>query len=703
MSPVRTERTPSERLYALLPTIYRMRDFDQGEPLRALLALLEEELSLVEADIARLYDSWFVETCDEWAVPYLGDQIGARLKHSVSPRAFTANTLAYRRRKGTLATLTALARDVTGWPAQIVEYQSLVVTSQHLNSPRPTAQYTADLRRCDELDNIGTPFERIARTVDIRSRGRYHPGQLGLHVWRTAVVRQERSVAVAASTGCFYVSPLGQPQALWSPARSRPGLEATTELGLAPQPIGRRTLYRVLEARRQAAIDGRTLPDPYFGSEPVLRICYRDDSGLVREVPPEQLVAADLASFWRPPAKLRYRRSGDGKTVELPVTVAIDPERGRLAFAEGETPRKVWITYHYGQVAELGSGGYERTLLATESARCVSVRDGDLDGVLQSLGDATTASSLWQGSQQLVIEILDSDRYQLSQLLVPPGSTLTLRAKSGARPLLTTTTAPLSVALGAAATLQLDGLLVAGSLTVQAEAGSAPGSAATIKLHHTTLVPGVSLADTGAPKKPTAASLTGSATGTLALTVELTRCICGPIQLGPGGNLLASGSIIDSPGSLPAVLAPAASLTHTTVLGICAVIRLTDTSDCLFLGPVNTIESVEGDIAYSVLPYRPDDRVSYRCQPHLSLEEPDAAIARVLAELRPQLVSRRYGTPGYAQLDARSASALRSAARDQGEPGAFHHLQQALRESNLIDSQAEYLRSSLTLNLFVVT
>ena len=41
----------SERLYALLPLIHRQRDAEQGEPLRALLAIIEEQLQRVEGDI----------------------------------------------------------------------------------------------------------------------------------------------------------------------------------------------------------------------------------------------------------------------------------------------------------------------------------------------------------------------------------------------------------------------------------------------------------------------------------------------------------------------------------------------------------------------------------------------------------------------------------------------------------------------------
>ena len=71
------------------------------------------------------------------------------------------------------------------------------------------------------------------------------------------------------------------------------------------------------------------------------------------------------------------------------------------------------------------------------------------------------------------------------------------------------------------------------------------------------------------------------------------------------------------------------------------------------------------------------------------------------AKKKTDLFERDFWSGG--DLNALYQSAIRTAASDQGEPGALHHLQQALRESNLIDSQDEYLRSSLTLNLFVVT
>ncbi|MBL0011664.1 MAG: hypothetical protein IPP22_13230 [Nitrosomonas sp.] len=65
-----------DRLYELLPAIYRMRDADQGEPLKALLQIISEQVNLVEDDIFQLYENWFIETCEDWVVPYIGELIG---------------------------------------------------------------------------------------------------------------------------------------------------------------------------------------------------------------------------------------------------------------------------------------------------------------------------------------------------------------------------------------------------------------------------------------------------------------------------------------------------------------------------------------------------------------------------------------------------------------------------------------------------
>ena len=128
-----------DQLYRLLPQLYQSLDAldlseDERGPLRELLNIIGEQVNLLEDDLARWYDNWFIETCDDWVVPYLGDLVAyesaARALNTrkdpesalnravVFPRREVAHTIALRRRKGSLALLEELARCIVGWPAR---------------------------------------------------------------------------------------------------------------------------------------------------------------------------------------------------------------------------------------------------------------------------------------------------------------------------------------------------------------------------------------------------------------------------------------------------------------------------------------------------------------------------------------------------------------------------------------------------------
>lgn len=186
-------RMSAESLYALLPSIYRLRDAQEGFPLRELLGVIAEQAAVVEENIEQLYDDQFIETCADWAAPYIGGLIGYRPLHGTtvaisSPKAEVANTIGYRRRLGTASVLEQLARDVTGWPARVVEYFLLVATTQRMNHIRLRHSFAPDLRDWRGLEALGTAFDPFSRTVDIRSiertDGRYNLPNIGVHLWR---------------------------------------------------------------------------------------------------------------------------------------------------------------------------------------------------------------------------------------------------------------------------------------------------------------------------------------------------------------------------------------------------------------------------------------------------------------------------------------------------------------------------------------
>ena len=195
----------SDRLFDLLPAIYKVRDHEQGGSLRELLEVIDEQVAVLEEDLDQLYDDLFIETCADWVVPYIGDLIGYRsLHHKVpalgSPRAEMANTIGHRRRKGTVAMLEQLARDVTGWPAKVVEFFQLLATTQFMNHVRLHNAVTPDLRRWDALEALDGPFDTLAHTVDTRriatGGGRYNIPNIGIFLWRLDDFRLTESPAV---------------------------------------------------------------------------------------------------------------------------------------------------------------------------------------------------------------------------------------------------------------------------------------------------------------------------------------------------------------------------------------------------------------------------------------------------------------------------------------------------------------------------
>jgi hypothetical protein len=182
-----------QKLFALLPALYRLRDGQLAQPrqvgpLESLLLLIAEQLAAIEEDLDQLYDNQFIETCAPWVIPYIGDLIGYQEVKGVapavaSPRAEVAHTISFRRRKGTVLVLEQLARDVTGWGAHAVEFFKVLATTQYMNHVRPDDFYTPNLRDWKPRVYMDTGFDRTAQKVDVRriavGRGRYNIQNIG--------------------------------------------------------------------------------------------------------------------------------------------------------------------------------------------------------------------------------------------------------------------------------------------------------------------------------------------------------------------------------------------------------------------------------------------------------------------------------------------------------------------------------------------
>ncbi|MCC6444408.1 MAG: hypothetical protein IT210_13265 [Armatimonadetes bacterium] len=747
-------REPTEeRLYNLLPAIYRVRDAAEGEPLRALLAVIESEMNLLEDDIAGLYENWFIETCEEWVVPYIADLLGVRGlpeadTGAFSRRAFVANTLTYRRRKGTAAVLEQLARDITGWPARAVEFFQLLAATQHVNHIRPDRPATLSLKNASSLELLNGPFERAAHTAEVRSvsgGGRYNIPNIGIFLWRLQSYAVRQSVPRSAGNtpdGRYTFSPFGNDSPLFNLPRTEVTITHLAGEINVPAPLRRRPLYDELEARRQAAADGESPASLYFGSDPVLELFVEDTTGTAppEAIPPEAILICDLSQWQRPPDNISYPPTQGGADRVFPIRAAVDPVLGRLALpASVSSLPSLLVSFSYGFSGDLGGGPYNRRRSAAQwldpQARQVTWQMGvtkdreTLDAAPELAATLAEAIQAWEShaaSQPQafgIIALMDSRTYAEDLFIeIPEGCLLAVAAADwplednddpfqpqirrpgriapeGLHPHIQGNmevqgTAPADSPDPGA--LIVDGLLIEGSLSVL------PGHLGNLHISHSSLVPGrgglaVQSNDTG-----------GQRNDGLRLTIEYS--VCGPV-IAPETlpEIRIADSILDAASESPEpVLAgspdgilpgPPAVLERVTLLGTVFVRELALASESIFTGPVEAIRRQAGCVRFCYVPDGPSTRTPrrYRCQPDLALggiEDP-AERQRIRARLIPSFTSIIYGDPGYGQLSRTCPEEIRTGAEDGSEMGAFAFLKQPQRLQSLRTALDEYLRFGL--------
>lgn len=716
-----------DRLYNLLPGLYRQRDAAQGYPLRALLKVISEQVNIVEADIAQLYENWFIETCQDWAVPYIGDLIGykpvedaAQLGSGTTSRDLTrssilisrsevANTIRYRRRKGTLSVLEELARSVGGWPASATEFYRLLSVTQNVGYVHLKRGRTADLRSGRELDNIGGPFDRLARTVNVRridsqhTPGRHNTPSVGVFVWRLpawSVTQTNAYCYEEEGPHCFMFSPLGNDTQLYTnpqPAQSATGY-GLTAINF-PTPIHRRDMEPVQSIGEVAP--AAPYVSQYYGAGKSIQIWV---GSLSEPVPAKQIVAADLSAWSYIPEQ--------GK-------VAVDPRLGRLTLPVGHMHRQsVWVSYYYAFSAGIGGGEYDRPLSEPPGASIYPVGAGEAHRHINS------AIKQWisDAPQHAVIEITDSGVYtEAINLALAVGQTLQLRAANRKRPVIrlldwqSQVPDDMTVSGAADTWFIMDGLLVTGrGLEIQ-------GDMAGVIVRHTTLVPGWGLQANCSPKNfeasielddaPTCLTIEHSIVGSIQVTRD-------EVQLDPL-TLHISDSIVDALGVERVALGASetecayCSLTilRSTVLGQIHTQAITMAADSIFMGTVVACRRQKGCMRFCYV--RPGSRTPrrYECQPDLVLQAVAALPGGISAEDRtrlaaseqrrvaPEFNSSRYGVATYCQLAVACATEISTGASDESEMGAFHDLYQPQRAANLTTRLAEYTPAGLDVGI----
>ena len=767
----------AERLYELLPAVYRIRDAENGYPLRGLVAVLGEQLDVVDADIAALYENWFIETADRWVVPYIGDLVATRtlataaledevglsvLSRRFSQRAYVANTIRYRRRKGTAAVLEQVAFDVTGWRARAVEFFQLLATNQYMKHVRPANVASPDLRRGSALTRLDGPFDRAAHTIDLRNlgsdhepghraigRGRYGVPHVGLFLWRLQPYRVQAGWARAVDAGSagFTFHPLGLDEPLFNPPRTEREISHLAAEPDVPGRLPRLDLVDELDAVRQAEVDGETPPaGAFFRDDSIpFAVSYATaaDPDTLVEVPSDQISICDL-SVWRRPLPTRaYRPKAGGPALARPIVVGVDPTLGRLAFRAGIDPDRVVVDYSSAFSGDLGGGPYDRrdsTELWLEPAEVtfqvgVTRDPGTLAESTPSMpivANVTDAIAAWAGASVAaargfgLIVMMDSARYDedlidAATIDVPAGWRLAIVAADwpderepdvvGGAPVRTLgRIAPdkqlrphvhgeIAVRGTAAGNAEGPGELILSGLLIEGGITVRSGNLGRLAMVDCTIVP----ANGGL----TVESTGGAATANGSLAVALDRSICGPITMPASTRRLhVADAIVDAAGGPAAIAGPGVSLDmdEATVLGSTVVDRI-EASNSVFIGLLTVTRRQEGCVRFSHVPAGSTTPRRFRCQPDLALAgvSTTAAIDRVRARLTPVFTSRAYGDPGYGQLGRGVAVEIRTGAEDGSEMGAFSSLKQPQREANLRIALDEYLRSGLEAGIFFAT
>lgn len=383
----------NDRLYNLLPAIYRNSDAKKGEPLKALLSAIEREVSSLEEDIDGLYNDWFVETCAPWVIPYIGDLLGIQNLHPTSKywslRSYVANTIAYRRRKGTNIALEQISRDVTGWPAHSVEFFERVSTTQKLGYLRLENLQSPDFGRSEELDLLGGPFDRTPHTIDIRNDTtnglKYNISELVIFLWRLRSYLMIRVNARKMENGyCF--DPTGKDIQLFN--RPRLGNDWDGNPGELdfPSPIRRSILRDKLERLRESIANSKTDVDEFFDFPSILHISLVNNSKR-EDISPEEIIVCDLKDWDAPITPEKKYINSIGQERIFRIKAALDPERGRIVLLDHDwkqSSQEVIVDYCYGFSGDIGAGPYDRSAFIRQSI------DRHVDwqaGVIQEEGD----------------------------------------------------------------------------------------------------------------------------------------------------------------------------------------------------------------------------------------------------------------------------------------------------------------------------
>ncbi|MEE6179633.1 phage tail protein [Mycobacterium sp. 050134] len=550
----------ADKLWSLVPAVYRAADattLDRDGPLRELLDRIGASMAVIRRSIDRLWEDQSIETCDSWVIPYVAQLLATNLVPAMDQRAQrldVANTISYRRRKGTVAMLEQLAHDVTGYETRVIEFFRRLARHRHnldppigrpASAPEPVTALT--LQRLEQLTGLltGTPaggwadlrvplgaeltgsaFDEYAHRVDVRygrgNLGWYGIPKVGFFLWRSVPIAVTRGtpVPVSGCDGYFAFDPTGRQIPLFTAASRGGGDRAYGDNWL---PV---LLWQVPMPLTDALWQAITAPDG------------------PTQYPDPGATALWGTSLWA---------TAPGSDQVVPVDrVQVWPEVGRLHLLP-DAPAEVEVGYHYGLFSLIGAGPYDRRQPGlpppVAPPPITAIPGGSAKGLADALGALGDSGT---------VEITDGRT--LTTISNPPAAirNVVIRAADEQRAVIRTDPGTQWIFTGTNGTLRLEALLVSGADVVLR------GTFSDVTLSCCTLDPG-SGASLLTSAQPWDISVDGRPLSPVTVWVEGTvqsliveRCITGPIRTRTGGVIetlaiadsVVQGLPVEQPGQL---------------------------------------------------------------------------------------------------------------------------------------------------------
>lgn len=690
-------RVVTADLYERLPAHLRTADAEAGGALWAVLDIIAAEADRIGAQIDSLFDTPFIETCPDWAVPYIADLLGVELTSDIaahstpdvlSQRARVANTVRYRRRKGTASVLESLAFDVAGWRTVAIEQFERLALTQSMLHPRVELPATVDLRDGSNLEATPGPFGAYAKTIDVRNvrlddpvvGDRPNLANVILHAYQLdALVVPAATAQPGPAPGQYLVDLLGRDEALFNPPEADRGVEVRTTEDEVPARLRRRRLREELDARRTAVAAGNDDPAPRWRNRAPFELFIVPSPGDEPVAIDALLIESCHLDPWKDP-------SPTGK-------VRVDPVLGRVVFPDPQ-PHRLLTSAAIGLIPGVGAGpfhrpGAERDLEQRNVVwqRGVSRDLNPVPGeIVNSLTDAVAEWNAAPAGTVGVICVLDNHRYSVDftgadHLQIPEGSHLTIIAAgwpelpvvggvpnqvarrlgtvvaAGLRPAISGTIEVRGFAPAAsliAGELTIDGFLFDGHLRVTGGAGRQLGR---LRLRSVTQVGGRVRASGN--RRSLSVDIIGSQIGPIALSDTVS-------DLNIEATVVAGD--VDAPGAL-------ARFDHVTVLGR-ATLRQAEANNSLFAQRLVCRLRQEGCVRYCFVPVMSRTPRQYRC----------------ISAPPPTFVSTDRADPALGVLDVNAGKAVWSGSEYGDQVGAYGIVRPRQRLRNLEIALTEYLR-----------